>query len=808
MGRKVLNRLWRHASSRVFAAFLAVNLPLLTLFYFIVTVLITNIMTAAFENTIRSNARLVGMLVEQQSGGAEIKIILDDLILSGDIIYAAYVGPNNGLFIESLGMMQDNYVFHEDFKYGIHSDAIYGISVPLSSNANQKGALLRLGYDETSTDEVITRSYHWGLYAAGIYIAILIPISLLATSLLTSPLRRLGNAARRVAEGSTKNPLAIHFGVAELDELENDMEYMRVQLNKRGDEISESEGLHRAVLENTAEGILTLDRHGFIESINDAALSIFGYSIDVVLGTPFTRFLIATDAVRCVDPEGRPLTGAGQSFNGIRKNGEKLPILLSISSFIHGGTELYTIVVQDISERVMFEEKLTQLAYYDPLTGLPNRRMFHDRLAQALARAEGQKKLVGILFLDLDRFKIVNDTLGHLFGDLLIQSAANRLLKTVHKGDTVARLGGDEFTIILTDINNEDDAAQIAQKIVKQFVKPFQLGEHEVFISTSIGITIYPIDDSDIEDLIKNADTAMYQAKASGRNTYEFYSAQVHATAEEQRVLETALRKAVQQDELELYFQPQVRVQHQLQVDRFIGEVSGVEALLRWRHPKLGLVYPDRFIPLAEETGLIVPIGEWVLRAACKQHLAWKKAGLPVIRMSVNLSARQLQDPGIVDLVLRVIDETGMDPSCLELELTEGMILHNIEEVAAQLGEFKAMGILISIDDFGTGHSSLSNLQMLPIDEIKIDKSFIHNITHDSQNAAIVETIIDMAHKLSLRVVAEGVELQEQLIYLHDLNCDLMQGYYFSRPIPAAEFEAFLTAEVEAQNPLLPRKLI
>ncbi len=802
MGRKILSTAWRRAGARIFTAILAVNLPLMALAYAVVTFMIAENMTAAFENTIRSHARLVGVALERQPDRAAIQALLEDLTLSGEVVYAAYAG--DGTVIESRDIKPAGYAFRENFRYGEQDDGIYGISVPLPDGPARQGARLRLGYDETPIREKIVEIYRWGLYAGGIYIAILIPVSLLVTALLTAPLRRLGQAARRVAEGAMGQPLAVRFDVHELDALGADLEYMRAQLQQRGAEIAEREIRHRTVLENTAEGILTLDRRGYIESINAAALALFGCRAEAVLGTPFTRFLAAADAGRCVDPDGRPVTGAGQSFTGMRANGDTLPILLSVQAFRVGGEELYSVVVQDISERVMFEEKLARLAYYDPLTGLPNRRLFHDRLAQALIRAERHEKLVAILFLDLDRFKSVNDTLGHLFGDLLIQAAASRLLEVVRQDDTVARLGGDEFTIILTDIDHVDVAARVAQKLVERFAAPFQLGEHEVFISTSIGITFYPFDDSDIENLIKNADTAMYQAKANGRNTWEFYSARVHAEAAQQHKLETALRKALQHGALEVNYQPQVLVQYQPQVDRFSGAVVGAEALLRWRHPELGLIYPDRFIPLAEETGLIIPIGEWVLRAACLQHMAWKAAGLPLLRVSVNLSARQLQHPDIVQQLSRVVEETGIDPAWLELELTERMILHNVDEVAARLREFKAMGILISIDDFGTGHSSLTNIQMLPIDEVKIDKSFIHNVTQDGQSAAIAEAIIDMAHKLGLRVVAEGVELEEQVIYLHDRNCDLLQGYYFSRPVPAAEFETLLSVDIDARNPLLP----
>lgn len=801
MGRKFLNKVKHYASTRIFAAILAVNLPLMAISYFAVTQLIIEYMTSSFENTTRSHARLIALSINQQPNTGAIQKIFEDLTLSGEVVYAAYVRADNDEKIESFNPIASNYQFKETFGYGELGDNIYAISVTLDDHID-KGSRLRLGYDEVPTAELVNNIYRWGLYACAIFIALLVPITLLVTRRLTSPLKELGTAARKVSEGDIEHPLNIHLNIVELDKLAEDVEHMRSNLNKRNKEIAEREALHRAVLENIAEGIITLDSLGYIESINDAALNIFGYSGNEVLGTPFTRFLSSEDASKCVNPSGRPKTGKGQNFVGIKKNGTQIPILLSISDFKHGGHSIYTVVVQDIRERVILEEKLMQLAYYDPLTGLPNRRLFHDRLNHALLKAKNNKHRVGIMFLDLDRFKSINDNLGHLYGDMLIKSVANRLLSLIHKDDTVARLGGDEFTIILNEINDEHDAKRVADQIMEQFTQPFILGEHETFASTSIGITLFPNDATSVENLIKNADAAMYQAKASGRNAYEFYSAQAHAVASRQHELETELRKALQNSELEVYYQPQVKVSYQQQIDQFTGEFVGAEALLRWHHPEHGTIYPEQFISIAEESGLITSLGEWVLRTSFLQQLEWTAAGLPAMRISINLSSRQLRDPDFSDRVFKIINETGLDPSYLILELTENMILHNYEEVADVLLRFREKGIMISIDDFGTGHAPLTNIQTLPVDEIKIDKSFIHNITHDTQNAAIAEAVLDMAHKLNLRIVAEGVELEEQLIYLHNHNCKLMQGNYFSRAVSAEAFEKLLRSEIESQNPL------
>lgn len=758
---------------------------------------VTEDFKAQFVNQVRTQSYLLASLLENNVDRASLEELLDDILISGQILDARYRPAR-----ENTQGDADSSHDREDFFFGEHADGVYYVNIPVRLAGKQKEeGVLVLGYDEGYTSERIAEVSRRGFYLALSYSALLLILVVVLGRHIGRPLRRLQTAAHRIASGQLEHCLTVPAHIVEITDLASDLEHMRIQLLRHSKEIAIREARHRAVLENAAEGILTLDRLGRIESFNTAAEQIFGYTSSEVIGTPFTRFLNTADVERCAEPDGEPRTVNSLSLRIKRKGGDSLHVLFSISEFMHDSDKVFTVVAQDISERVVFEEKLARLAYYDPLTGLPNRRLFHDRLSQALARAERHEKLVGILFLDLDRFKNINDTLGHLYGDLLIQATARRLLEVVRKDDTVARLGGDEFTIVLTDISNAEDAAQVAQKIIDLFAQPFHLGDHEVFVSTSIGITIYPFDDSDIENLIKNADTAMYQAKANGRNTYEFFSAHMHTGTAERLSMETALRKAVHAGGLELHYQPQVQVHYQPQVDRFSGQIVGVEALLRWQHPELGLIYPDRFIPLAEETGLIVPIGQWILRTACMQYRAWMEAGLPSMRISVNLSARQLQHPDIVSQITRVLAETGIAPEHLELEITERMILHNVDEVVARLREFKDMGILISIDDFGTGHSSLSNTRTLPIDELKIDRSFVHDITHNEQNAAIAGAVIEMAHKLGLRVVAEGVELEEQLIYLHDRHCDVMQGYYFSRPLPAGDFETLVIKDVDSMIP-------
>ena len=445
-------------------------------------------------------------------------------------------------------------------------------------------------------------------------------------------------------------------------------------------------------------------------------------------------------------------------------------------------------IIRDVTERKRAEERLSYLATHDALTNLPNRTLFIDRLEQAVSRAPWRKRLVAVLFLDLDHFKRINDTLGHNLGDLFLKAVAERLKGCVREGDTVARMGGDEFTVVLADIAETRDVPKIAQKVLDAFSKPFRVDGHELFTTTSVGISLYPNDGDNAEVLLKNADAAMYRAKEEGRNNYQHFSPAMNVRALEHLALENNLRYALEREELLLHYQPQV--------DLKTGRVIGMEALLRWQHPDLGLVSPAQFISLAEETGLIVPIGEWVLRTACAQNKAWQEAGLSPVRVSVNLSGRQFFQKNLFEMISRVIRETGLDPNSLELELTESFLMKKAESNIATLRELSAMMVRLSIDDFGTGYSSLSYLKHFPIHSLKIDQSFVRDITTDPDDAVIVTAIVTLAHSLCLKVIAEGVETKEQLEFLRSLQCDVMQGYLFSRPLPAEEATKLLTDKV------------
>ncbi len=452
--------------------------------------------------------------------------------------------------------------------------------------------------------------------------------------------------------------------------------------------------------------------------------------------------------------------------------------------------ELLLKAMQYSIERKRYQEELERQANYDALTGLPNRHLFHDRLKQAVF-AQRHAKSIAVVFMDLDHFKVINDSLGHNFGDEVLRHVGERLQGAVREGDTVARLGGDEFVLILSDQTREDVIFRSMRRLIGKVSEPITIGDRELNITCSAGISLYPQDGPDVQTLLKNADAAMYRAKSQGRNTFQFYTAEMNELANERLSMEQSLRRAIDRDELLLHYQPRVNLN--------TGEVDGVEALVRWQHPVRGLVLPDRFIALAEETGLIVPIGEWVLRTACEQGRDWKRMGFqPVI--SVNLSARQLWGGGLVRLVGDVISSTGMSEH-LELELTESMVMHDAENVIATMQALKALGVRLSVDDFGTGYSSLSYLKRLPLTALKIDGSFVRDITSGGPDEGLIaKAIISLGHSLHLKVIAEGVETEEHRKFLADHHCDEIQGYLISKPVAAIEVQKYLKKRTVASS--------
>ena len=542
--------------------------------------------------------------------------------------------------------------------------------------------------------------------------------------------------------------------------------------------------MQTSAMNAAGDQIAITDPNGNIEFVNPALERAAGYSRDEALGRNITMFTSGPSS----EAQSQTIWNtvrAGKTWHGEvmtrRKDGTVCSEEMTVTPVKNeaGVVEHFVAIKRDITDKKVYEARLDQLAHHDSLTGLPNRLLFSDRLTQRIAEARRRGEQLAVMFLDMDRFKLINDTLGHNTGDIILQEVAERLKSTLRDVDTVARMGGDEFTLILSQVRNGEEAAMIGRRILEILSKPFALGGHELFLTASVGISLFPSDGSDVEMLVRNADAAMYHAKEQGRNTFHFYTEALNIAAVERMTLEAGLRKALERDELLAYYQPRVNVR--------TSEIVGIEALIRWQHPDLKLIAPAQFIPLAEETGLIVPMGEWMLRTACAQNKQWQESGLPPIEMGVNVSARQFQLADLVETVTRALRDTHLDPRYLVLELTESALMLNPEHAVSVLRDLKKLGVKVFIDDFGTGYSSLSHLKHFPIDAVKIDGSFIRGVTHDPDDAAIAGAVVAMAHSLKLKVIAEGVETLGQLDFLRSLDCDEMQGYFVSRPAPAEE---------------------
>ena len=541
--------------------------------------------------------------------------------------------------------------------------------------------------------------------------------------------------------------------------------------------------LRQRVIESSSNGIMITDTTGPdnpIIYVNPAFGRITGYD---AAGDARTQHVFSSreDQEQVEFMEIHAALHEQREGNAVLRNYRKDGSLfwndLSVSPVLDetGRVAHFVWVINDVTEREQHEELLEYQANHDALTGLPNRNLLADRITQSLANAHRYNMPVAVLFIDLDNFKFVNDSLGHALGDRMLIIQADRLHKSIRSGDTVARYGGDEFVVVVSNLEKSEDAASVAQNIQELVSRPFTIDGHEFGITCSIGISLYPKDGHDVDSLLKNADAAMYRAKEQSRNSFQFYTSEMNDRVVERMVIERHLRHALEMGQLEMHYQPQIELTN--------GRIVGVEALLRWHSPDLGTVPPSRFIPLAEETGLIVPIGEWVLKTCCEQNKAWQDAGLTPLTISVNISARQLQKKDLSGDIAGILRETGLKPRFLELEIVESMVMKDVESAMVIMNELKSLGIQLAMDDFGTGYSSLSYLKRFPFDRLKIDLSFVRDIMTDPESASIARTIIAMAHNLNLRAIAEGVETKEQLDYLRLHGCDEIQGFYVSPPV-------------------------
>ncbi|MEO5573504.1 MAG: EAL domain-containing protein [Gammaproteobacteria bacterium] len=550
-------------------------------------------------------------------------------------------------------------------------------------------------------------------------------------------------------------------------------------------DIVQSKEDFRMLIDQAPDAIFIADAKGVYIDVNSSACRMLGYARDELIGKTMVDLLRPEDLPRLENFSQHQLLLQGhqhlEEWELLCKNGTYLPVEISARMLPDHRWQAF---VRDISERKRLEARLVHEAFHDALTGLPNQASFMKRLEQAVEQNRRQSDhLYAVLFLDLDRFKFINDSIGHIVGDQLLASLARRLELCVRHGDTVARFGGDEFTILLKNFKDVNDVTQVADRIKRELAMPFNLSGHEVFTNASIGIALSASGYERAEDVLRDSDIAMYRAKARGKARHEIFNPGMHASSVELWKLDADLRRAIERDEFMIFYQPIVSLIN--------GKIIGVEALARWQHPVRGLVMPEDFIPLAEETGAITVIGEWVLRKACAQSKLWHDAGYS-LRLAVNFSARQFQSQNLPKLIKSVLDETGLPPQFFDMEITESVAMQNIDSGIPILSELSSMDINISIDDFGTGYSSLGYLQHFPVNTLKIDRSFICSMTSAAKDTAIPKAIIAMAHGLKLRVVAEGVETQEQLAFLHEHHCDSMQGYLFSRPLPADKFTELL----------------
>jgi diguanylate cyclase (GGDEF)-like protein/PAS domain S-box-containing protein len=550
----------------------------------------------------------------------------------------------------------------------------------------------------------------------------------------------------------------------------------------------------QVTLNSIGDAVICTDISGNITFLNLVAEKMTGWSLQEAAGQRMADVLrIVDDTSRQPTPDPMEMAvGQNRTLHLpsncilLRRDGFEIPIEDCVAP-IHdrGGQATGAVIVfRDVSSARAMTQQMIHLAEHDSLTGLPNRILLNDRVGQAIALASRYEKELAILFLDLDGFKHVNDSLGHPIGDKLLQSIGRRLVACVRGSDTVSRQGGDEFVVLLSEIERPEDAAISARRMLQEVTQAHSIDHHDLHVTASIGVSVYPDDGLDAETLIKNADTAMYQAKENGRQSYQFFKPAMNVRAVERQSIEESLRRALERQEFALHYQPKINLR--------TGEITGAEALLRWTHPIRGPVSPAQFIPVAEDCGLILPIGNWVLREACKQARVWVDAGLPMSTMAVNISSMEFRDDGFLETVFDVLSETGLDPRALELELTESVLMKRAESAASVLKTLRARGVQVAVDDFGTGYSSLSYLRKFPIDALKIDQSFVRQISATGEDTTIVTAVISMGRSLKLRVVAEGVETREELEFLQAHQCDEAQGYYFSRPVPPEQFALLL----------------
>jgi diguanylate cyclase (GGDEF)-like protein/PAS domain S-box-containing protein len=741
----------------------------------------------------------------QDAGGMrEIDSIVSELASQNDVLYVGVLDWDGSLIVGSDPGGADPHIIdaisrsarldrERAFRAG--KDGLY-LAAPVVFRSGLTGAVA-VGLSRDSMLAQVAELRDRTIHLAMLFLAAGMLLTYLLMRGITRPLAQLIESTKAVSLGR----LDARITVQSRDELRQLADAFNRMLDQL-DATTVSRDFMTDILQSMSEALVVLSRDGRISLANRAMCRLVGYPDSDLRGMLFERLL----ARQSGSGDSIDLTGRLQrdgvldhvELHYIHRSGQPIAVLVSgaLMRDASGTVQAMICIAQDNRERKQHEEQVRQLAYFDTVTGLPNRVQFQHALDQALQDARRHGNKLAVLFLDLDRFKRINDTLGHAKGDHLLEIFAERLAQCVRRSDTVARsdrpgerstvarLGGDEFTILLRRVDSSNDAARVAGRILEALSAPFDLGGHEVVVDASIGIALYPDDGRNADGLLMHADLAMYHAKSRGRANFQFYHQDLNAKAMERLWLESELRRALLLDQLTLEFQPQLEL--------ISNRVVGVEALLRWHHPERGRIPPDKFIPLAEESGLIAPIGAWVLKAACAQAKAWLDQELGEIRVAVNISSEQLRQAQFVDQVEQALADSGLPPHFLELEITESTAMAEPEIMVLRLTELKRMGIDLAIDDFGTGYSSLAYLQRFPLDRLKIDRSFVRHVVSSTNDAGIVTAIIAMAHQLSFEVIAEGVETEDQLAFLRTHHCDQVQGYLASPPLTADRFTAWL----------------
>lgn len=664
-------------------------------------------------------------------------------------------------------------------------------------------------YIQSNLDEMYTNLLYYALFLGiGLLVALFLSY-VLAKKLqkkITEPIIQMADAMQAVtvdkdysirtpvatqdelgllAEGFNEMLSQIQLRDATLEEHRKNLQILVKQRTEELRKISDRLVLH---FQQLPFAVIDWDVDFRVVDWNPAAEKIFGFTKEEAVGKRGDELILSVNEPAGSNVWSSLLDGNGGEYSlneNITKDGRVIVCEWHNTRLIDENNQLVGIasIAEDVTEQKKIEQKLQYLAYYDELTGLPNRALFKDRLEIASHRADRNHTLIGIVFMDLDFFKTVNDTLGHGVGDILLQAVASRLKSSLRRSDTVSRFGGDEFAVLITDLHEAEEIEYILQNVYDQFTAPFEILEHVLHVSLSIGYCFYPLDATDSEMLLRNADAAMYYAKESGRNKYCRYQSEMTSYIQDELKIQNELITALKNGEFLLYYQPQLNLKS--------GIVSGVEALIRWNHPERGIVSPVEFIPIAEKTGLIVPIGEWVLRTACQQLKHWNDQGIHSFIMAINLSSRQFREENFFNKTIDIFHEIGIDMNDIELELTESILIDDTAKIFNILSAFKGFGIHFSLDDFGTGYSSLSYLKHFPISKLKIDQSFVKNITTNRSDSTLVKAIIAMGRALNLTTIAEGVELEEQLDFLRQEGCDEIQGYFLGRPMPASQFEVF-----------------